>query len=148
MGSERAYQLLDQMGDTQRYVNYPEQMQKISGWITGLSTEDWTETLYNTWLYTFHPLLEVRRRTDPRFMQSLAWQDKQMNTVLGSWAELKHDTILYAKQAYAEMGGGPPPPASRSSCVATSSRFRYSTPAWRRWRAMTRDGLEARGMLE
>ena len=43
-------------------------------------------------------------------MQSPAWVDKQLNTVLGSWSELKHDTILYAKQAYAELGGGPPPP--------------------------------------
>lgn len=28
--------------------------------------------------------------------------------MLGSWSELKHDTILYAKQGMAEMGGGPP----------------------------------------
>jgi hypothetical protein len=46
----------------------------------------------------------------PAFMQSTAWLDKQLNTVLGSWSELKHDTILYAKQVYAELGGGPPPP--------------------------------------
>ena len=39
-------------------------------------------------------------------MQSDAWLDKQLNTSLGSWTELKHDTILYAKQAYAEMGAG------------------------------------------
>ena len=26
---------------------------------------------------------------------------------LSSWTELKHDTILYAKQVMAEMGGGP-----------------------------------------
>ena len=47
-------------------------------------------------------------------MQSTAWQDKQLNTALGSWAELKHDTLLYAKQAYAGIGGcgwpAPPPP--------------------------------------
>ena len=29
-----------------------------------------------------------------------------MNAAHGTWAELRHDTILYAKQVYAEMGGG------------------------------------------
>jgi len=39
-------------------------------------------------------------------MQNQAWARKDLNTLLGSWTELKHDTILYAKQVYAEMGGG------------------------------------------
>lgn len=109
MGSERAYELLDAMGET-AYENYPGQMTKMRAWLTGLGVEDWTETLYNTWLYTFFPLLEPVGAGYPTFMQSEAWLDKQLNTVLGSWAELKHDTILYAKQVYAELGGGPPPP--------------------------------------
>ena len=33
-------------------------------------------------------------------MQTKAWEDKQLNTALASWTELKHDTILYAKQTY------------------------------------------------
>ena len=33
-------------------------------------------------------------------MQTKAWQDKELTTVLASWAELRHDTILYAKQSY------------------------------------------------
>jgi hypothetical protein len=109
MGSERAYALLDGMGET-RYANYSEQMQRMRTWTSGLSVADWTETLYNTWMYTFQPLIEVPGNGYPAFMQSPAWLDKQLNTVLGSWAELKHDTILYAKQVYAELGGGAPPP--------------------------------------
>ena len=34
------------------------------------------------------------------------WQYKNLNTGLASWTELKHDTILYAEQSGAEMGGG------------------------------------------
>ncbi|GAF74534.1 unnamed protein product, partial [marine sediment metagenome] len=49
----------------------------------------------------------------PTFMQTEAWQDKELNTALASWTELRHDTILYVKQSYtmAEMGGmfQPPP---------------------------------------
>ncbi|MHA2139464.1 MAG: DUF3160 domain-containing protein [Candidatus Hodarchaeales archaeon] len=34
----------------------------------------------------------------PEFMKTGAWRDEKLTTVLGSWAQLKHDTILYAKQ--------------------------------------------------
>jgi hypothetical protein len=33
-------------------------------------------------------------------MKSPAWQDEKLNTALGSWTQLRHDTILYAKQTY------------------------------------------------
>ena len=45
-------------------------------------------------------------------MQTEAWQDKTLTTALASWAELRHDTILYAKQSYTMMVGSaqlPPP---------------------------------------
>ncbi len=32
--------------------------------------------------------------------RTLAWEDEKLNTALGSWAQLRHDTILYAKQPY------------------------------------------------
>ncbi|MCA9925943.1 MAG: DUF3160 domain-containing protein, partial [Anaerolineales bacterium] len=97
MGSDRAYALLDEMGETD-YERYPEQMAAMQDWTAGLTTEEWTETLYTAWLYTFYPLLEEPGDGAPQFMQSDAWLDKQLNASLGSWAELKHDTILYAKQ--------------------------------------------------
>ena len=146
MGSERAYQILDDLGDT-KLRNYAQQMQKVQEWMSGLSVDEWTETLYNTWLYTFHPLLEVPGEGYPDFTQSVAWQDKQLNTVLGSWAELKHDTILYAKQVYAEMGGGgpsAPDPIVLRGYVEPVPHFYARLAALT---AMTREGLESRGML-
>ena len=145
MGSERAYQILDQMGET-GYANYPEQMDKMRKWTAGLSVEDWTETLYNTWMYSFFPLLEPPGAGYPAFMQSPAWTDKQLNTALGSWAELKHDTILYAKQAYAEMGGGPPPPPPTppQGYVEPVPEFYARLQALTN---MTHSGLQERGLL-
>ena len=35
-------------------------------------------------------------------MLNQAWAHKELNTFLGSWTELKHDTILYTKQNYAK----------------------------------------------
>lgn len=145
MGSERAYYHLETMGET-RYANYPEQMQKVRSWLANLSVDEWTETLYNTWLYSFFPLLEVPGEGYPAFMRSAAWLDKQLNTALGSWAELKHDTILYAKQVYAEMGGGvpPPEPLPARGYVEPVPSFYARLAALTE---MTRSGLEARGLL-
>jgi len=146
MGSERAYTILEELGET-AYANYPEQMDKMRQWTGGLTVDVWTETLYNGWLYTLQPLLEVPGDGYPQFMQSNAWLDKQLNSSLGSWAELKHDTILYAKQVYAELGGGgyqPPPPKEAVGYVEPVPEFysRLSALA-----AMTRDGLQERELL-
>jgi len=42
-------------------------------------------------------------------MQTSAWQDKELTTALASWTELRHDTILYAKQSYTAMTTSMPP---------------------------------------
>ena len=145
MGSERAYQILDRLGQTQ-YDKYPQQMQKVRGWLSGLTVDEWTETLYNAWLYSFKPLIEVPAENYPFFMRSPAWLDKQLNTSLGSWAELKHDTILYAKQVYAELGGGPPPPdpVPPRGYVEPVPLFYARLSALT---AMTYEGLDRRGLL-
>ena len=38
-------------------------------------------------------------------MQGIAWKNKTLNTSLASWAQLRHDTILYGKQSVVECGG-------------------------------------------
>ena len=146
MGSDRAYTILDNLGETS-YENYPSQMQKMRDWTGSLTADEWTETLYNGWLYTLQPLMTVPGDGYPQFMQSDAWLDKQLSTSLGSWAELKHDTILYAKQTYAELGGGgyaPPPPKEAVGYVEPVPEFyaRLSALA-----TMTRDGLQDRNLL-
>lgn len=147
MGSERAYTLLDAMGDT-RYLSYTLQMEKMRAWTGSLTVDDWTETVYNTWLYTFYPLLEVPGEGTPTFMRSTAWLDKQLHTCLGSWAELKHDTILYAKQVYAELGAGwmptPPDPLPARGYVEPVPEFYARLAALA---AMTREGLATRSLL-
>jgi hypothetical protein len=39
-------------------------------------------------------------------MQGKLFPLKQLQTFLGSYAELKHDTLLYVKQNFVEKGGG------------------------------------------
>ncbi len=76
----------------------------------------WTQNIYWSWLNCFKPLLAKYGDGYPYFMQTDNWLKKNLGTVFGSFTELKHDTLLYAKQSYAELGGGgdnPPelPPA-------------------------------------
>jgi hypothetical protein len=107
MGSEESYNILKDMGETE-YENYDKQFNKVKGEVATLDKESWTQNLYWSWLYSFFPLIEPKDESFPVFMQTQAWTRKDMATSLGSWTELKHDTILYAKQVMAEMGGGGP----------------------------------------
>jgi hypothetical protein len=142
MGSEEAYAILDQMGET-AYAHYPEQMAKLRGEIAALQLDSWTQNLYWTWLYTFHPLLEPKGAQYPAFMQTQAWTRKDLHTALGSWTELKHDTILYAKQVMAELGGGPPPEPPHGWVEPNPEVYARLLALTR----MTHEGLESRGLL-
>lgn len=42
----------------------------------------------------------------PHYMRGPAYASRKLESMFGSWTELKHDTVLYAKQSYAEMGEG------------------------------------------
>ena len=56
-------------------------------------------------------------------MQSQAWQDKSLNSSLGSWSELRHDAVLYATQEYAE-NGGPDSAVAHSYCEPEPEFYR------------------------
>jgi hypothetical protein len=145
-GSNEALNLLTQAGET-KYKNYAENMTKMKSYISGLPTENWTQNLYWGWLYQLRPLLDEKGNGYPSFMQNAGWLRKDLNTFLGSWSELKHDTILYAKQVYAEFGAGgdepPPPPDDRG--YVEPNPYVYARLA--SLLKMTNEGLEMRGLL-
>lgn len=83
----------------------------------------WTSNLYNGWLWTIKSLFTWQQNNHdklPRFMQSELWAAKTLMTGAGFWTELRHATLLYAKQSFAELGGGAPcderviPPPTKS----------------------------------
>jgi hypothetical protein len=142
LGSDEAYTILSEMGET-AYANFDTQMSKVRGELAALQEDTWTENVYWSWLYALHPIIEVKDGRYPEFMRTQAWQRRELNTALGSFTELKHDTILYAKQVMAEMGGGP--------SEIPKGYVEPNPEAYARLQAlaqMTRDGLEARGLLE
>ena len=105
MGSQTAKNILSEMGEDE-YACYSRNMSKLNAYISSLDKETWTQNLYWSWLYQLGHLLDEKTANYPDFAKSDAWQKKNLNTFLGSWTELKHDTILYSKQVYAEMGAG------------------------------------------
>lgn len=106
-GSELAYKIQTEDPENIKYPNYIENLDKMKSYIADLDEKEWTQNLYWGWLATIKTLFQTYDEKYPEFMQSLAWHYKSLMTAFGSFTELKHDTILYAKQAYAEMGGGP-----------------------------------------
>lgn len=108
LGSDRAQAILVAEGDTE-YKLYAEQRQKLIEEFDAFSIEDWNRNLYWSWLYVLKSLLGSYPPGYPTFMQSEAWRDKSLNTALASWTELRHDTILYAKQSYTPLRASLPP---------------------------------------
>jgi hypothetical protein len=97
LGSDRARDILIQTYKENRFVNYESQMEKLIKEFEDITEDDWYFNLYWGWLYTMKSLLLPIPGFQP------AYQDKCLQTALGTWAELRHDTILYAKQSYTAM---------------------------------------------
>jgi hypothetical protein len=144
LGSARALAILTAEGDTD-YDGYAEQLATLQAEFAALPDEQWTANLYWNWLYTLRPLLEVKGEGYPYFMRSPAWADKDLHTWLGSWTELRHDTILYAKQSYAVFATGiMPEPEPVQGYVEPQPEV------YARLAALTtqmREGLGGRGLL-
>lgn len=144
MGSVEAFNILEQSGEF-NYTCYQENLNKMKNYISGLTVDTWTQNLYWSWLYQLSPLLSEKADGYPSFMRNSAWQKKDLSTFLGSFAELKHDTILYAKQVYAELGAGMPEERDDRGYVEPNP-YVYSRLA--SLLKMTSEGLESRGILD
>jgi hypothetical protein len=68
-----------------------------------MSPEDWSASLYTIWLDALRTLHQNPNGSLPQVMLTGAWRRKQLQTSLASWAELRHDNVLYAKQSYTAM---------------------------------------------
>jgi len=100
-GSAYAKQLLKQEGAF-AYANYSKQLAKVETVVSTRPAKDWGSTVYDAWLYTLEPVFEKHGAAYPDFMRTPAWAAKALQAGFGSYAELKHDTILFTKQSFAE----------------------------------------------
>ena len=98
--------LLDELNEPDRWDKYKPTLERMK---KRMNKIDWTENSAVQWMQTVKTVTETPQNA-PYFMRTDEWDRKSLNTALASWAELKHDAILYAKQPFgAECGGGGPP---------------------------------------
>lgn len=147
LGSGRAVYWLGELNDSS-YENYSVQYGKMESEFSNFSAAQWNRNLYWSWLYSLQPLLKDYGEGYPTFMQTDAWQDKELSTSLASWTELRHDTILYAKQSYTLLATAMPMPPEEKPEVG------YVEPVpdfYARLFAltnMTNQGLDEMGVLD
>jgi hypothetical protein len=108
LGSDAAKEILYQTETV--YENYTQQLQSLQGQFSSLNVQNWTKNLYWSWLFTANSTLQTVPSDAgyPAFMTSPAWGYEKLQTFMGTWTELRHDTILYAKQSYTPFLSIPP----------------------------------------
>ncbi len=112
LGSRQALHALIDEGDTD-FVDYWARFGELKHEFDGFSVAEWNRNLYWSWLYSLKALVAPLPQGYPNFMRAAAWQKRSLHAALASWTELRHDTILYAKQSYTPVERGiplPPPP--------------------------------------
>jgi hypothetical protein len=103
-GNNQAANLLS---DDIATYNYAPDLHMMRVLVDAHGDDFWNENLYNMWLGALRMLSPetgtggTASITPPsRLFRTEPWGRRILNAQLGSWAELRHDTLLYAKQSY------------------------------------------------
>lgn len=108
LGSKTAEELLFNVYKPQdNWPDYTDEYNKLKSTVHGYDKNYWQTNLYSGWLWSLQSFVKEYTLNSgmPFFMTTQAWKYKSLNAALGSYTELKHDSVLYGKQAVAEMGG-------------------------------------------
>ena len=98
LGNSASAQLLD---EELNLYHYSTNLAALRYLIDSYDNYFWSANFYSNWLNMIRKLNPPEDRSNlPGFMQSAAFWQEKMNTQLASWAELRHDNLLYAKQSY------------------------------------------------
>ena len=98
LGNDASAQLLVPELDSYHYATNLAALRYL---VDSYEPQFWKTTFYNGWLNAVRSLTPPQQRDGlPAFMRTAAWWQEKLNTQLASWAELRHDNLLYAKQSY------------------------------------------------
>lgn len=86
-------------------------------------TENWQDNIYTSWLHTLRLWSQPLDKSIPEVFRTREWSRKVMSSQLASWAELRHNTVLYVKQ-------------SATPDVLCSFPYSYVEPNLPVWRAL------------
>ena len=87
------------------FEQLPGALARVRVLVDSNDTTFWDSSLYNLWVSSLRALSPANAATDaetglPKVATTEAWGRRILNTQLGSWAQLRHDTLLYAKASY------------------------------------------------
>lgn len=128
-------------------------MKELSDEMKTFDRSFWTANIYHIALWSIQGLFgfqTAHHEALPAFMRSAEWAVKTLQTASGFWTEMRHATLLYAKQSFAELGGGAPcdprpiPPPAKSYIEPQPllyDRLHYLA-------ARTKAGIEAQGFTD
>jgi hypothetical protein len=105
LGNDQAATLLVPELDTYGYAPDLDSMRIL---VSAHEPAYWEGSLYSQWLSalrTLSPKQALAGDGLPGVVRTEAWGRRLLATQLGSWAELRHDTLLYAKQSYTGGAG-------------------------------------------
>jgi hypothetical protein len=138
-------------------AGFSGRLDKVAADLTRVSEPEWFSSLGTAWLKILTTLTASYGQGYPHYMQSPLFPVKQLQTFLGSYTELKHDTLLYGKQSYAEAGNGEeeqePPPVPKGLVEPNLSFWQalqrlvdYTSAGFRKY-GLFQDELEKYGRL-
>jgi hypothetical protein len=90
------------LGNDQALGLLGEELDDEAGYPGELSEQYWQGSLYTNWLSALRTLSPTGALPAdlPAVARSDAWGRRLLNTQLSSWAELRHNNVLYVKQSY------------------------------------------------
>jgi uncharacterized protein DUF3160 len=104
LGNNQALAL--EQRELEAYPELPGALGSMRYLIDNHDSDFWGANLYNLWSASLRALSPPpdssapESRGLPAVAGTDAWGRRLLNTQLGSWAQLRHDTLLYAKQSY------------------------------------------------
>lgn len=105
-GNEKAREIQKEDPYNSHWDKYEESTEENISTVKNMEDLDWQKNMYRGWLWMLKSYDQKFGEGYPMFMRNDAWNAKDLVSALGSFAELKHDTVLYGKAVMAEMGGG------------------------------------------
>lgn len=98
LGNDQVLPLLE--GELKKFP-YQGNLLALRFLVDSYKPDFWESNVYNMWLHALRALnAPTTAEGFPKAMKSTAWRNKTAHTQLASWAQLRHDTLLYAKQSY------------------------------------------------
>ncbi len=102
LGSGTAYHILISDYKQDKFKNYKKQMEYLKAEIQNWPSSYWLGSAFPSMLNAYRILItyDLSKASTIFLFNPALYRKKLLTTAMGSWAQMRHDFILYAKQSY------------------------------------------------